>query len=97
MVSKFKALATDDSLQRAAAFTLEGTQKDFPVVSDGILEGVLRQADPLSALSRKDAKATVASIFRKDASTVESTDMLETVVTRLSECRCDMLPVTREG
>ena len=97
MVSEFKTLATDDSLQRAAEFTKAGTQKDFPVVGDGILKGVLRQTDLLTALSGKDAKATVASISRKDASTVESTDMLDTVVTKLSECRCDLLPVTREG
>jgi Zn-dependent protease/predicted transcriptional regulator len=97
MVSEFKTLATDDSLQRAAEFTKAGTQKDFPVVGDGILKGVLRQTDLLTALSGKDPKATVASISRKDASTVESTDMLDTVVTKLSECRCDLLPVTREG
>jgi len=97
MVSEFKTLATDDSLQRAAEFTLAGAQKDFPVVSDGILEGVLRQTDLLTALSRKDAQATVASIIRKDASAVLSTDMLDTVITKLSECRCDLLPVTREG
>ncbi|MFZ0727976.1 MAG: CBS domain-containing protein [Desulfobacterales bacterium] len=97
MVSEFKTLATDDSLQRAAEFTLAGAQKDFPVVSDGILEGVLRQTDLLTALSRKDAQATVASILRKDASAVLSTDMLDTVITKLSECRCDLLPVTREG
>jgi Zn-dependent protease/predicted transcriptional regulator len=97
MVSEFKTLTTDDSLQRAAEFTLAGTQKDFPVVSDGILEGVLRQTDLLKALSRKDSQATVASIFRKDASSVESTEMLDAVVTRLNECRCDLLPVTREG
>ena len=97
MVSEFKTLATDDSLQRAAKFTLAGTQKDFQVVSDGILEGVLRQTDLLTALSKKNAHATVASILRKDAPTVESTDMLDTVITRLNECRCDLLPLTREG
>jgi predicted transcriptional regulator len=95
MVSEFKTLATDDSLQRAAKFTLAGTQKDFQVVSDGILEGVLRQTDLLTALSKKNAHATVASILRKDAPTVESTDMLDTVITRLNDCRCDLLPLTR--
>jgi Zn-dependent protease/predicted transcriptional regulator len=97
MVSEFKTLALHDSLKRAVELTLAGSQKDFPVVSDGILEGVLQQTDLLTALSRKDGRATVASILRKDASTVESTDMLSTVITRLSECRCDLLPVTREG
>ena len=97
MISQFKTFAADDSLQRAAAFTLAGTQKDFPVVSDGILEGVLRQTDLLTALSRKNPQATVASIIRRDAASVESTEMLNTVITRLNECRCDLLPVNREG
>ena len=97
MLRDFKTLATDESLHRAAEFTLSGSQKDFPVVSGGILEGVLRQTDLITALSIKDAQATVASIVRKDASTVESTDMLDTVITKLSECRCDLLPVIREG
>jgi predicted transcriptional regulator len=97
MVSEFKTLDADDSLQRAVEFTLAGTQKDFPVVSDGILEGVLRQADLLDGVVQKDARATVASIIRKDAVSVESTEMMDTVVTKLNECRCDLLPVTREG
>jgi len=97
MVNEFKTLDADDSLQRAVEFTLAGTQKDFPVVNDGILEGVLRQADLVTALSGKSSQATVASIIRKDAVSVESTEMLDTVVTKLNECRCDLLPVTREG
>jgi CBS domain-containing protein len=97
MVREFKTLAADDSLQRAAAVTLAGTQKDFPVVSDGILEGVLRQTDLFEALSRRDAREAVASILRRDAVSVESTAMMDTVVAKLNECRCDLLPVTREG
>jgi CBS domain-containing protein len=97
MVNEFKTLGSDDSLHHAADLTLAGTQKDFPVVSDGILEGVLRQTDLFKALSKQGAQATVASIISKDASTVESTEMLDTVVTKLSECRCDLLPVIREG
>ena len=97
MVSEFKTLAVNDSLQRAVEYTLAGIQKDFPVVSDGILEGVLRQTDLLEALSRHDAREAVASIIRKDTASVESTEMMDTVITKLNECRCDLLPVTREG
>ncbi|MBR9985294.1 MAG: site-2 protease family protein [Desulfosarcina sp.] len=97
MVSEFKSLAADDSLQRAADLTLTGTQKDFPVVSDGILEGVLRQTDLAEALSKMDAREAVASIIRKHTVSVESTEMMDTVVAKLNECRCDLLPVTREG
>jgi CBS domain-containing protein len=76
---------------------LAGTQKDFPVVSDGVLEGVLRQTDLLEALSRNDAREAVASIIRKDTVSIESTEMMDTVITKLNECRCDLLPVIREG
>ena len=97
MASDFKTLATDDSLQHAADLTLAGSQKDFPVVSDGLLEGVLRQTDLLEALSKQDAQSTVASITRKDSITVEFTEMLDAVVTKLNECQCDLLPVTHKG
>jgi len=97
MASEFKTLDVDDSLQRAVEFTLAGTQKDFPVVSDGILEGVLRQTDLLTALSRHNDQEAVASIIGRDTFSVESTEMMDTVVTRLNECRCDLLPVTRDG
>lgn len=97
MVSDFKTLSIHDSLKRAAELTLAGSQKDFPVVSDGLLEGVLRQTDLLKALSTQDAQATVASITHKDVTTVETTEMLDAVVAKLNECQCHLLPVTRGG
>ena len=97
MVSEFKTLALHDSLTRAVEMTLAGSQKDFPVVSDGILEGVLRQTDLLKALSTQDPQATVASITHKDVTPVESTETLDTVVAKLNECQCHMLPVTHDG
>jgi Zn-dependent protease/predicted transcriptional regulator len=98
MINEFKTLGRYDSLQHAADLTLSSTQKDFPVVSDGILNGVLRHKDLLKELSRHDTQATtVASVIRKDAFIVESTEMLDAVVIKLSECQCDLLPVTRKG
>ncbi len=97
MASDFKTLASDDKLQRAADLTLDGSQKDFPVVKGDMLAGVLRQTDLLKALSRQRGQETVASITRMDASTVESTEMLDAVVAKLNECQCDLVPVTRDG
>ena len=97
MASEFKTLAADDSLQHAADLTLTGTQKDFPVVSDGILKGVVLQTDLLAALSRHNSREAVASITRKDTFSVEAAEMMDAVVTKLNECRCDLLPVTRAG
>jgi Zn-dependent protease/predicted transcriptional regulator len=97
MVSDFKTLSIHDSLKRAVELTLAGSQKDFPVVSGGLLKGVLRQADLLKALSGKGSQATVASITHKDVTTVESTEMLYAVLAKLNECQCHMLPVTSAG
>jgi Zn-dependent protease/predicted transcriptional regulator len=50
METNFRVLAPDDSLGQAVALTLDGSQKDFPVVRDGTVVGVLRQADLLRGL-----------------------------------------------
>lgn len=98
MVSDFKTLSSHDSLRRAVELTLAGYQKDFPVVNDGILEGVLRQTDLFKALSEREAQATrVASVPRGKLVTVEATDALDSVVAKFMDCNCQTLPVTRDG
>jgi len=98
MVSDFKTLSTQDSLNRAVELTLAGTQKDFPVMNDGILEGVLRQTDLFKALSVRDARATrVASVTPRKLVTVEATDPLDAVFAKFNDCDCQTLPVTHDG
>ena len=97
MISDFQTISSGDSLNRAVELTLAGTQKDFPVVSDGILEGMLRQTDLLKALSENNAQAAVASVARKNAVTVDVAEMMDLVIDKLNECDCRTLPVTRNG
>ena len=98
MVSDFKTLSIDDSLKRAVELTLAGSQKDFPVVNDGILEGVLRQTDLYKALSEREAQATrVASVSLSKPVTVEAEEPLDAVVARFNDCDCHTLPVTHGG
>ena len=98
MVSDFKTLSTQDSLKRAVELTLAGSQKDFPVVNDGILEGVLRQTDLFKALAEREAQATsVSSVKRGKLVTVEATDSLDAVVAKFIDCNCQTLPVTQGG
>ena len=49
MVTDFKTLNENDSLDRAVELTLAGSQKDFPVVDNGRIEGILTQNDLLKA------------------------------------------------
>ena len=97
MVRNFKTLAGHDSLNRAVELTLAGSQKDFPVVKDGSLEGVLRQNDLFKALAVRDARASVASLTRRDPVTVDAADPLDSVAVKLIDCECHTLPVTRGG
>lgn len=97
MVHDFDALDVGDNLQRAIDLSLAGRQKDFPVVSDGVLEGMLGHGDLLAALSQRHPEVTVGAVARKPHVTIDAMDGLDTALTRFNECACHTLPVTEGG
>ena len=94
MITDFKTLRTNDSLDRAVELTLAGSQKDFPVADNGRVEGILTQTDLMKALSDRKQHPTVASVIQKNFVTVDSLDMLEAALAKLKNCNCHTLPVT---
>jgi CBS domain-containing protein len=94
MLSDFRSLHKTDSLDRAIELTLAGSQKDFPVVENGRIEGILTQTDLLKALSARDQYSTVTSAMQKNFVTVDSLEMLESAFAKLKDCNCHTLPVT---
>lgn len=96
MVSDFKTLHVDDDLNRAVELTLTGSQKDFPVMDNGQLKGILTQTDLLKALSEKAKHPTVASAIQTHFSVVNHADMLETAFAKLKDCNCHTLPVVHD-
>ena len=97
MLTDYKTLQTDDTLDRAVELTLSGSQKDFPVVDNGRVEGILTQTDLLKALSVRDQHPTVTSAMQKSFVTVDSLEMLESAFNRLKDCNCHTLAVTLKG
>ena len=97
MLTDFKTLQKDDSLEKAIELTLAGSQKDFPVVSNGDIEGILTQSDLMKALSARDQHPTVTSAMQNDFVTVDSLEMLETAFAKLKDCNCHTLPVKLNG
>ncbi|UCE54820.1 MAG: site-2 protease family protein [Desulfobacterales bacterium] len=97
MLTDFRSLHKSDSLDRAVELTLAGSQKDFPVVDNGHIEGILTQTDLLKALSARDQHTTVKSAMQNNFVTVDSLEMLETAFARLKDCNCHTLPVTLKG
>jgi len=94
MLTDYKTLDKDDSLDRAVELTLAGSQKDFPVVDNGLVEGILTQADLMKALSDRNRYPTVFSAIQHKVEAVESFDMLDAAFEKLKNCNCHTLPVT---
>lgn len=94
MLTDFRTLDKNDSLDRAVKLTLAGSQKDFPVIDNGRVEGILTQADLMNALSDRERYPTVASAIQHKVEAVESFDMLDAAFEKLRSCNCHTLPVT---
>jgi predicted transcriptional regulator len=93
-LTDFKTLGKNDSLERAIELTLTGSQKDFPVVDNGRIEGILTQADLMKALSARDQHPNVSSAMQQSVEAVDSLEMLETAFDKFKGCNCQTLPVT---
>ena len=94
MLTDFRTLHRDDSLDRAIELTLAGSQKDFPVVDNGSIEGILTQTDLLKSLSVNDRHQSVTSAMQNEFVTVDSQEMLESAFVKLKDCHCHTIPVT---
>jgi CBS domain-containing protein len=97
MLRNFHALSPRDPLQRAIDLTLSGSQRDFPVVDDGQIVGLLRQDDLVKALQETPAGDTVSGAMQTDYQDCEPGEMLEGVFVRIREDGAHTLPVVRHG
>ena len=97
MLTDFKTLDKNDSLERAVELTLAGSQKDFPVVANGRIEGILTQVDLMKALSERGHHATVMSAMQHRVEMVDSDEMLDSAFEKFKTCNCQTLPVTLQS
>ncbi len=97
MVTNFQTLEPGDSLQRAVELTLAGAQRDFPVVHNDRLAGILSGADLVEALSRYGHEYPVSEAMKRQFHSVEENEPLQAALARFSECNCSTLPVSRGG
>ncbi|WP_457674292.1 site-2 protease family protein [Thiolapillus sp.] len=97
VITHFETLSPRDALSRAIQLTLEGVQKDFPVLENGQIVGVLTQDDLLRGLQEQGALASVASYMQTDIPRAEIHEPLEKVMKELQDCPCHIVAVTRGG
>lgn len=97
MLTDYRTLDRNQTLQQAVELTITGSQKDFPVTDNGEILGVLTQSDLLAALAENGPQALVTEAMQHHFITVDSYDMLETAFGKLNDCNCHTLPVTRNN
>jgi Zn-dependent protease len=97
MLTDFSILAPTDRLARVVDLVLASDQKDFPVVSEEGLVGVLTQSSLVDGLRTGGEQARVAAAMRRDFQVVDPYEMLETAFERLQSCACRALPVLNRG
>jgi Zn-dependent protease/CBS domain-containing protein len=97
MITDFRTLSPRDPLSHAVDLILSGSQKDFPVVEDKLVVGVLTEKELVSALSSGTLEQPVESVMQRDFETADYREMLEPVVERLKNCDCRTMPVLLES
>lgn len=98
MQTEYHTLSPDDSLGYVVELTLAGTQKDFPVLVNGEMVGVLSQADFLQGLQEEYGKNTrVGNVMKKCVQTADYNEPLQQVLERLQAGDCRLIAVTTDG
>ncbi len=97
MIRDVRTLRPEDTLDTAIAHVLSGFQQDFPVVSDGHVEGILTRAKLLSALAQRGSGTRVGDVMERSFATAAPTEPLDEAFVRLSQCNCHTMPVVRDG
>ena len=93
MSTQFHTVHPDEPVVRAADVARAGFQRDFPVVQDGELIGVVTRDDLSRALSSESPMTAVRDVMRREFETIGPRDSLNVAISKLQECDCRMLPV----
>ncbi|MHB9048141.1 MAG: site-2 protease family protein [Pirellulales bacterium] len=93
MLTRFRTLSPDDTLQAATQELLAGAQQDFPVVEDAKVLGMLRCEDLVKGLQDTAHALKVSDVMKTDCQTVDEGEKLERVLERMHEQACRSLPV----
>jgi Zn-dependent protease len=95
MLTDFRTLTPDASLERAVELMLAGSQREFPVLEDGRVAGFLTQEGLIKALARSPS-ATVGTVMCRDFRPAAPEDMLSGVLSKLDHAPCRAIPVVEQ-
>lgn len=97
MMTRFRALGAQDTLDRAIGELLAGSQQDFPVLEDGRVVGILRRNDLVKALADGRREAPVGDVMCRECKPVEASAILARTLETMRANQCATVPVTDAG
>ncbi|MEW6741347.1 MAG: site-2 protease family protein [Planctomycetota bacterium] len=97
MIHGCACLNEEETVAGAVEKLLFGVWRDFPILANGEVVGMLTRDELLRAVEHRDFEVTVSAIMRRDCGVLAETDSLEEAVHRMARCGCRSLPVVRDG
>ena len=76
MITRFRTLASQDTLARAVEELLAGSQQDFPVIENDRAIGILRRNDLVKALAGNRGDTSVSAFMCRDCESVDDSALL---------------------
>lgn len=93
MMTRFRRLGPDDTLEHAVDELLAGSQQDFPVMAGESVLGVLRRNDLVKALGERRLGTPVREIMCRECTSVEASAPLRSTMESMQTLQCAALPV----
>jgi len=97
MITNFKTLNAEDKLSKAVELVLSGSQKEFPVMKDHIVIGILTEKDLLKGLSQKGQTSIVSDVMVTNFKTVGDSDLLDSAFFQFEKFDSKTMPVLKNG
>lgn len=97
MMTRFRTLLPEDSLETAVRELLAGSQQDFPVVAAGNVNGILRRNDLVQALAQGRREVHVREVMRRECRSVDASAPLRATVERMKRDGCAAVAVLAES
>jgi len=93
MMSDFRGLRPEDSLETVGQLILAGFQQDFPVLVDSQVVGVITRSDLLKSIAQAGRFVSVGEVMQTEFETARPDEKLTDVLPRLQSCQCHAMPV----
>jgi Zn-dependent protease/CBS domain-containing protein len=92
-----RAVTVEDTLSQVMELSFQHQQRDFPVVRDGLLVGILSQAELLAAMRQGDGDLRAEQTMRRHFPTVSPDDLLLHAQQLIAQTGLSALPVFDQG